>query len=186
MPPAATASPKPPRKLGIDGNDIVVNVQGDEPMIEPALIDACAALLGASDDCVMSTAAHPIRCDADFDSENIVKVVIDARRTRALLLARADPLAARRRDRAMPRASRRRCATSASTPIEPASCAASRARRRARSKTSNGSSNCACCGMASGSPCTSSDGDAGIGIDTPADLERARALFAARDGAGFA
>ena len=31
--------------LGLDGDDIVVNVQGDEPLIDPALIDAVAALL---------------------------------------------------------------------------------------------------------------------------------------------
>ncbi len=39
-------------RLGLDGEDIVVNVQGDEPMLAPALIDACAALLAARADCV--------------------------------------------------------------------------------------------------------------------------------------
>ena len=46
--------------LGLDGADLVVNVQGDEPLIEPALIDACASELQRNPDCVMSTAAHRI------------------------------------------------------------------------------------------------------------------------------
>jgi 3-deoxy-manno-octulosonate cytidylyltransferase (CMP-KDO synthetase) len=74
--------------LGLDDADIVVNVQGDEPLIEPALIDACAALLAERDDCVMSTAAHPISERADFANVNIVKVVLDAA-GRALYFSRA-------------------------------------------------------------------------------------------------
>ena len=34
--------------LGLDGDSVVVNVQGDEPLIDPALIDACAHLLASS------------------------------------------------------------------------------------------------------------------------------------------
>ncbi|MEY4429177.1 MAG: hypothetical protein RLZZ182_1866, partial [Pseudomonadota bacterium] len=47
-------------QLGLTGDDRVVNVQGDEPLIDPALIDACADQLARLTDCVMSTAAHPI------------------------------------------------------------------------------------------------------------------------------
>lgn len=75
-------------KLGLDGGDVVVNVQGDEPLIEPALIDACAALLGQRDDCVMSTAAHAIDSAAELDNPNVVKVVLDAA-GRALYFSRA-------------------------------------------------------------------------------------------------
>jgi len=74
--------------LGLADAEIVVNVQGDEPLIEPALIDACAALLATRDDCVMSTAAHPISARADFSNVNIVKVVVDAM-GRALYFSRA-------------------------------------------------------------------------------------------------
>jgi 3-deoxy-manno-octulosonate cytidylyltransferase (CMP-KDO synthetase) len=74
--------------LGIDGDEIVVNVQGDEPLIEPSLIDACARLLGERSDCVMSTAAHAIEDRADFENVNIVKVVVDAA-GRALYFSRA-------------------------------------------------------------------------------------------------
>jgi 3-deoxy-manno-octulosonate cytidylyltransferase (CMP-KDO synthetase) len=63
--------------LGLDGADLVVNVQGDEPLIDPALIDACAALLAARTDCVMSTAAHPIGTVDEFADPNVVKVVLD-------------------------------------------------------------------------------------------------------------
>ena len=46
--------------LGLDGDDVVVNVQGDEPLIDPALVRRCAELLAERPDCVMSTAAHPL------------------------------------------------------------------------------------------------------------------------------
>ena len=64
--------------LGLDGSDVVVNVQGDEPLIEPALIDAVAAMLAARGDAAMGTAAHPISEVREFTNPNIVKVVTDA------------------------------------------------------------------------------------------------------------
>jgi 3-deoxy-manno-octulosonate cytidylyltransferase (CMP-KDO synthetase) len=74
--------------LGLGDEEIVVNVQGDEPLIDPVLVDACAALLAERSDCVMSTVAHAIAERADFDNANIVKVVLDAR-SRALYFSRA-------------------------------------------------------------------------------------------------
>lgn len=74
--------------LGLDGDDMVVNVQGDEPLIDPALVDACADLLSKRVDCVMSTAAHAIATPAEFDNPNVVKVVLDAA-GRALYFSRA-------------------------------------------------------------------------------------------------
>ncbi len=74
--------------LGLDGDDAVVNVQGDEPLIDPALVRRCAALLDERPDCVMSTAAHPIAEAADHANPNIVKVVLDAA-GRALYFSRA-------------------------------------------------------------------------------------------------
>jgi 3-deoxy-manno-octulosonate cytidylyltransferase (CMP-KDO synthetase) len=75
-------------QLGLDGRDIVVNVQGDEPLIDPALVDACAALLARQADCVMSTAAHPVGSVEDLRNPNVVKVVTDAA-SRALYFSRA-------------------------------------------------------------------------------------------------
>jgi 3-deoxy-manno-octulosonate cytidylyltransferase (CMP-KDO synthetase) len=74
--------------LAIGDEEIVVNVQGDEPLIEPELVDACAALLAARPDCVMSTAAHAIDSRVDFENPNIVKVVLDAKGS-ALYFSRA-------------------------------------------------------------------------------------------------
>jgi 3-deoxy-manno-octulosonate cytidylyltransferase (CMP-KDO synthetase) len=74
--------------LGLDGDDPVVNVQGDEPLIDAALIDACAALLAQRSDCVMATAGHAIDDAAEFDNPNVVKVVVDAA-GRALYFSRA-------------------------------------------------------------------------------------------------
>ncbi|HET6786514.1 MAG TPA: 3-deoxy-manno-octulosonate cytidylyltransferase, partial [Aquabacterium sp.] len=74
--------------LGLDGDDLVVNVQGDEPLIDPVLIDECAAMLAHHPDCVMSTAAHPIESPEDLASPHVVKVVLDARQ-RAMYFSRA-------------------------------------------------------------------------------------------------
>jgi 3-deoxy-manno-octulosonate cytidylyltransferase (CMP-KDO synthetase) len=74
--------------LGLADDALVVNVQGDEPLIEPALIDACAAQLRERSDCVMGTAAHPIDSAAEYASPNVVKVVLDAA-GRALYFSRA-------------------------------------------------------------------------------------------------
>ena len=55
--------------------DAVVNIQGDEPLMDPAVVDAVAhALAGAQ----MSTAATPIRDAAEYDNPNVVKVVVNA------------------------------------------------------------------------------------------------------------
>ncbi|MBI3875467.1 MAG: 3-deoxy-manno-octulosonate cytidylyltransferase [Verrucomicrobia bacterium] len=55
--------------------DAVVNIQGDEPLMDPAVIDAVAAALA---DCEMSTAATLIRDAAEYDNLNVVKVVVSA------------------------------------------------------------------------------------------------------------
>lgn len=74
--------------LGLDGDAVVVNVQGDEPLIDPALIDACAATLSAQPDCVLATAAHAMTLASELANPNIVKVVCD-RAGRALYFSRA-------------------------------------------------------------------------------------------------
>ncbi|MBD3892570.1 3-deoxy-manno-octulosonate cytidylyltransferase [Hydrogenophaga sp.] len=74
--------------LGLADDELVVNVQGDEPLIEPALIDAVADELRQRPDCVMSTAAHAIDRVADFLNPNVVKLVL-ARDRSALYFSRA-------------------------------------------------------------------------------------------------
>jgi 3-deoxy-manno-octulosonate cytidylyltransferase (CMP-KDO synthetase) len=64
--------------LGLGGSDAVVNVQGDEPLIEPSLIDEVAKLLDSHPAAAMSTAAHAIRDVRDLHNPNVVKVVTDA------------------------------------------------------------------------------------------------------------
>lgn len=75
-------------QLGLADDAIVVNVQGDEPLIDPALIDAVAHTLAAHPDAAMSTAAHAIDSLADFVNPNVVKTVLDARGN-ALYFSRA-------------------------------------------------------------------------------------------------
>ena len=67
---------------------IVVNVQGDEPLIEASLIVEVANALANSKDAVMATACHAIHNQADFINPNIVKVVLDAA-SNALYFSRA-------------------------------------------------------------------------------------------------
>ena len=74
--------------LGLDGDDRVVNVQGDEPLIAPELVRQVALMLDQRPDCVMSTAAHPITALADYLNPNVVKVVLDATH-KALYFSRA-------------------------------------------------------------------------------------------------
>lgn len=74
--------------LGLDGDAVVVNVQGDEPLIEPTLIDAVAGTLQAQPECVVGTAAHAIDDPHDLGNPNVVKVVCD-HAGRALYFSRA-------------------------------------------------------------------------------------------------
>ena len=64
--------------LKLDNRAIVVNVQGDEPLIPPKLIAQVAALLDRLKDASVSTACHAIHDDASLASPNVVKVVMDA------------------------------------------------------------------------------------------------------------
>ena len=64
--------------LGLADDDIVVNVQGDEPLIDPALVQAVADLLSQHSTASMGTAAHAIDAVQDFKNPNVVKVVLNA------------------------------------------------------------------------------------------------------------
>lgn len=64
--------------LGLDDNEVVVNVQGDEPLIDPALVHAVARLLEQNQGASMGTAAHSIDSVQDFKNPNVVKVVLNA------------------------------------------------------------------------------------------------------------
>jgi len=74
--------------LGLVDDAMVVNVQGDEPLISPLLIGSVAAELAMRDDCAMATACHTLTDAADMFNPNIVKVVLDQRST-ALYFSRA-------------------------------------------------------------------------------------------------
>lgn len=86
--------------LGLAPDDIVVNVQGDEPLMDPGLVLAVARLLGERPEASMGTAAHPFEHLEDYRNPSMVKVVLD-RNGLALYFSRApiphardaDPLA---------------------------------------------------------------------------------------------
>ena len=65
-------------QLGLADESIVVNVQGDEPLIAPALIAQVAEVLARRPQATVSTACHPIRDGAAAFNPNVVKVVLDA------------------------------------------------------------------------------------------------------------
>ena len=68
--------------------DVILNVQGDEPGIEPSLLDRLAGLLLEDEEVRMATAATPIRKPAALASQNVVKVVLDGA-SRALYFSRS-------------------------------------------------------------------------------------------------
>ena len=74
------------RALGLGPDEVVVNLQGDEPLIDPALLAACAGRIEAG--VPMVTCAHPLSEVADVFNPNVVKVVLD-RQGRALYFSRA-------------------------------------------------------------------------------------------------
>jgi 3-deoxy-manno-octulosonate cytidylyltransferase (CMP-KDO synthetase) len=67
------------RRLGFADEEIVVNVQGDEPLVDPALIAAVAAELARRPEADMASACHAIDDTASYANPNVVKVVRDAR-----------------------------------------------------------------------------------------------------------
>ena len=74
--------------LGWGDDEIVVNVQGDEPLIDPALIADVARALADTPEAAIATAAHPLHDAAELFNPNVVKVVCDAR-DQALYFSRA-------------------------------------------------------------------------------------------------
>lgn len=64
--------------LGLKNDEIVVNVQGDEPLVDPRLIRKVAAELALRPNAAIATAAHPITSAQAFFDPNVVKVVVDA------------------------------------------------------------------------------------------------------------
>src|SRR4051812_45628386 len=74
------------QQLALASTDVVVNLQGDEPLIDPALLAATASRISAG--VPMATCAHPIHDAADAFNPNVVKVVLD-KLGRALYFSRA-------------------------------------------------------------------------------------------------
>ena len=74
--------------LALEPEEIVVNVQGDEPLIPPAIIRDVAGMLAAHPGCEIATVAHALHRVEEFFDPNVVKVVLDAE-SRALLFSRA-------------------------------------------------------------------------------------------------
>ena len=89
-------------KLGIADDEIIVNVQGDEPFIEPQIVAAVAARLADAADCACATAARPLAGIEEWRDPNVVKVIADCD-GRAMTFSRAPiphPRAAAGRGRA--------------------------------------------------------------------------------------
>ena len=74
--------------LNLPDDALVVNVQGDEPLLPPDLVDEVARVLAERPEASMGTAAHAIHDLAEFTNPNVVKVVMDARQL-ALYFSRA-------------------------------------------------------------------------------------------------
>jgi 3-deoxy-manno-octulosonate cytidylyltransferase (CMP-KDO synthetase) len=172
------------QRLGLSDDAIVVNVQGDEPLLEPALISRMADVLAAAPDAAVATACHPITDEAEAFNPNVVKVVLDAR-GHALYFSRAtipwarDAFAApvRKLPQGLPLYRHYglyayRVAFLARYPLlEPAPLERFEALEQLRALWHGYRIVVAITG---GTPAP--------GVDTPADLERVRALYAGRAG----
>ena len=64
-------------RLALAAESLVVNIQGDEPLIEPGLIRAVATMLANTPEAAIATACHPIRDAGELFNPNVVKVVLD-------------------------------------------------------------------------------------------------------------
>lgn len=94
------------RVRGWAGEDVVVNVQGDEPLMQPLLVDQVARLLLDSPDADLATLCGPLASAAAYADPNVVKVVSDVR-GHALYFSRAAIPHERDRPEAVPGAARR-------------------------------------------------------------------------------
>lgn len=66
-------------QMGFSDDELVINVQGDEPLMPPAVVDQVEAALREFSDCDMATACHPIDAVEEYLDPNAVKVVFDHR-----------------------------------------------------------------------------------------------------------
>ena len=161
---------------GVDADgvyDVVINIQGDLPTIEPSLVRACLAPL-AERAVDISTLATPITRGQEKDDPNVVKVIateLDETRLRAALfhprarpVGRGAPVASHRSLRLSPRSA----------------CADLSACRLRLSSGARNSNNCGRWRPACGSTWRSST-RAPLGVDAPDDLERARVMLAPRE-----
>lgn len=95
------------RVLGWDRDTVVVNLQGDEPLMPPTLVRQCAALLADDAAADIATLCHPLHAAEDWLNPNVVKLVMD-RRGYALYFSRAplpwkrDPVSATEPGQHMP------------------------------------------------------------------------------------
>ena len=87
-PACATGTDRLAEVASSEAAEIYVNVQGDEPLIDPGAIDACVRALRGDAEASMSTLCAPLPGAADYESPNVVKVVRDGR-GRALYFSRA-------------------------------------------------------------------------------------------------
>jgi 3-deoxy-manno-octulosonate cytidylyltransferase (CMP-KDO synthetase) len=126
--------------LGLQPGEIVVNVQGDEPLLDPKLIRKVAAQLALRPGAAIATAVHPIANAAAFFDPNVVKVVIDTEGyaqyfSRAPIPFARDAFANTRASRPRPRSASRRSSSCARWAMAIASPSPSGTRRWRRGST---------------------------------------------------
>jgi len=156
--------------------EVVVNVQGDFPFLEPDMVDRTIAPLQATPDLPMATLKVPIVDPAELANPNVVKVVTGVDGYACISPAvRCHTGATRRQGRCWG------IATSGCTCIGATSCCGSRNSRRRRSSRPRSWSNCG--PLESGFRIKVVEtADAGVEVDTPQDLERAQAHAAGQGG----